>query len=280
MRNFLVKKSISSAMKHKILFSLLLISSTVFSQAPGYLGKRLVVGYSNYFIPGFIGPGSLNSYPSGQSSFTINNAHCLNLEYAFSSGRMICISGEYFRTGIAYDKGVHNGFLNFQSTGDYPYLNTYKYGGDFYTPALLISRNIGIGLKTFKRGFIAPTGKYHKLEVIMMFEKVQYDFQHFLIQDNSNYPYTDIQFNLGTGEYSYKNISIVYTTGRQQIFYDKIVLDYGVRLGFTPAFSILTIMAGDEFVGNIEDYYRRASRIRIFREQLINFHIGIGFLAF
>ena len=266
-------------MKLKILFFLFFISGSLLAQVPGYLGKRFMLGYSNYFMTAFKGPGPESASPSDEASFTINNVHCLNFEYAVNQHNMICFSGQYLRTGIAYDRGIHTGFFNLSSSRDYPYLNTYKYGGNFEIPALLTSKNIGVGLKTFKRGFIAPTGKYNKFEVIFMFEKVKYDYQNFLKQDFNNSSNKDIRSALGTGEYSYKNLSFAYTVGNQRILYDKIVLDYGVRFAYTPAYNIIIVVANRQFVG-IEDYYRQASQIRIFREQLINFHIGIGFLAF
>ena len=80
-------------------------------------------------------------------------------------------------------------------------------------------------------------------------------------------------------EYSYNNVSVAYTVGKQRILGDKIVLDYGLRFAYTPAANIVTL-AGFDTVKDIEDYYRRESRMRMFRQQLINFHVGIGFLAF
>ncbi|MDQ3047808.1 MAG: hypothetical protein M3R27_09700 [Bacteroidota bacterium] len=249
------------------------------AQVSGYMGKRMVISYSNYFMIGLKGPGPISSGSMAEFSPTINNTNCLNLEYAYSMRNMICLSGQYMRTGIAYDKGNRDGFLI--SSNERPYPESTRYGGKFSKPALLTSFNFGLSLKSFARGFIAPMGKYKKIELLMMFEKVKYDHKNFLKEDNSGgYPYTETQYTLGKGEYKYTNVSIAYTMGRQRVVNDRFVIDYGVRIAYAPTVNAISILAGDDFVDTIEDYYRRASRMRVFRHQLINFHLGIGFLAF
>jgi len=269
-------------MKTKCLLLFLSISFLSNAQVPGYMGKRAVIGYSNYFMLGFKGPGPNNSASADDASFTLNNAHCLNFDYAYKQRKMVCLSAQYIRTGLAYDKGIQNDYdlWDFASSGtssystvEYPYPGETKYVGSFSKPALLTSVNMGIGVKMFKNGFIAPTGRYRKLEVVLLFEKLKYDSQNFSTVD-------DTLKVLGKGEYSYKNIAFAYTMGKQRILNDKFVLDFGIRFAYTPAMNIITIAAGDEFANNVESYFRRASNLRMARQQLVNFHLGIGFLAF
>ncbi|MCX6297053.1 MAG: hypothetical protein NTX97_13530 [Bacteroidetes bacterium] len=247
-------------------------------QVAGYMGKRFTIGYSNYFMAGFKGPGPVKSGPSDEASFTINNTHCFNLEYAHKQRRMVCLSGQYLRTGIAYDRGRSNGLLS-SSSSDYPYPEGARYGGGFSKPVLLTSMNVGLGVKFFKSGFIAPTGRYRKLEVLMLFESVKYDKDNFRKSVNGDVS-QDTLYTLGKGVYKFKNVSFVYSFGKECILNDKIVLDYGIRVALTPQFNIITLMAGDEFINSTEDYFRHQANMRITREQLVNFHIGIGFLAF
>lgn len=268
-------------MKTKCLLLFISISFLSNAQIPGYMGKRAVIGYSNYFMLGFKGPGPNNSAPADDASFTLNNAHCLNFEYAYKQRKMVCLSAQYIRTGLAYDRGIRNEFFDSGSSGDYPYPGGSRYAGSFSKPALLTSVNFGLGVKMFKNGFIAPTGRYRKLEVVLLFEKLKYDSQNFMV-DVDNYESTadDTIKVLGKGEYSYKNIAFAYTIGKQRILNDKFVLDFGIRFAYTPSMNIITIAAGDEFTYNVESYFRRASNLRMARQQLVNFHLGIGFLAF
>lgn len=249
------------------------------AQVSGYMGKRFVIGYSNYFMLGLRGPGPNNSGPMDESSFTINNAHCLNLEFAHKQRKMICLSAQFIRTGIAYDRGGHDNFINGASYREYPYPEGVRYGGSYSKPALLTSKNISLGIKYFKSGLIAPVGRYRKLEILMLFETIKYDYRNFYKQVDSE-PVNDTLYTLGKGEYKYKNIAIVYTIGKQRILKDKFVLDYGIRFAWSPALNIVTLTGGIDDSPNIETYYRRQSNLRIAKEQIVNIHIGIGFLAF
>ena len=262
-----------------IVLFLLLSAFSANAQESGYLGERFVIGYSNYFFPGFRGPGPNAADPAGQSSFCLNNVNCLNVEYAYAERRMLCLSTQYLRTGIAYDNGIHDGVFDAASSRDYPYPGGSKYGGDFSKPALLSSLNFGLGIKMFKRGFIAPVGRYKKIEFLFLLETVKYDNTNFRIVDPNNSDET-IAYTAGNGIYKYKNVAISYTIGNQRVLFDKLILDYGLRFAYTPGVNIISYVAETESVGDMSGVYRFASRTRIFREQLINIHIGLGFLAF
>lgn len=265
-------------MKYIKVFLFLFISSHASSQIAGYMGKRAVLSYSNYFMVGLVGPGPNNAGYMDEASLSLNNVHCLNFEYVYKQRKVVCLSGQYLRTGVAYDRGGHDGFINGASYRDYPYPGGAKYGGNYSKPALLTSTNISLGVKSFKSGCIAPVGKYNKLEMILLFEKIKYDNTNFMKSVTSD-PVDDTLFTLGTGEYNYVNVAIAYTIGREHIINDKIVIDYGIRFGLTPAMNIVSLTSDDSY-STIEMYYKRYSNSRIGRQQLFNFHVGIGFLAF
>lgn len=115
-------------------FVLLILANTCDAQAvSGYLGKRLIVGYSMYFMPGFKGPGVFSASPTHEMSPTINNVHCLNIEFAHKQNKMLCLSGQYMLTGVAYDNGKSNdGFFNlFRESSEFPYPEGHRYEGNF-----------------------------------------------------------------------------------------------------------------------------------------------------
>lgn len=269
-------------MKFKFLFLFVLISLISNGQVSGYLGKRFVVGYSNYFMLGLKGPGANSAAPKHLFSSTINYTHCLNFEYAIKQRNNVCLSLQYFKTGIAYDKGKAGFFVSENGTGEHCYPDEVAYRGNFGFPVQLSSFNFGLGYKMFKKGFIAPVGKYQKFEFLLLFEKVKYDYKNFSMADPDNFNSPDIPLTAyGLGEYNYRNVTLTYTMGKQRILFDCIVLDYGLRAGFTPAGVGAVIF--DDLIANvdtIEGHYKKESRKRVFRHQLINFHLGIGFLAF
>lgn len=134
-------------MKKKVVVYLLLISCSVYSQVPGYLGKRFSIGYSNYLFPSMLNPSfnSTDSYELG-----LNTTHCINAEYAIRKRTNFCFSVEFFKTG-------------FRSIGTYNYGSTLK---------KLESTNVSLGFRFFRPGFIAPVGKSQKLEFLLLSNKI------------------------------------------------------------------------------------------------------------
>ncbi len=116
---------------------------------------------------------------------------------------------------------------------------------------------------------------------MVFLETVKYDNENFYITNYdsySGYAGTETKVTEGSGMYRYKNFALVFTKGKQRVIADKIVLDYGLRFALTPG-AISSFLELSDRRGMSVDF-RDASTFRLFREQLVNFHIGIGFLAF
>jgi hypothetical protein len=246
-------------MKIKLIILLSVISSVCFAQAiPGYMGYRFTVGYSNYFSPAFLSPTALAYDPPG-----INGVHCLDIDYSIKPRTNFCFTAQYLRSGVVIKSQYGTGSQQV------------NYVGNFANPISLQSINIGLGFKFFKHGNLAPLGKYGKVELLILMETVTLDRKDFVRPDynaNTNTAYT------GENAFQYKDFALTYTFGRQRVFFNRLVLDYGIRLGFTPP-AILAV--GDSYSkSGLENELRNASLARLFNEQLINYHIGIGFLAF
>lgn len=269
-------------MKFKLLSLFVLISSISTSQVSGYLGKRFTVGYSTYFMIGLKGPGANSAAAKHLFSSTINNTHCLNFDYTIKQRKNICVTLQYFKTGIAYSKGEAGFFVSEHGMGEYCYPDRVAYRGKFSVPAQLSSFNFGLGYKLFQKGCVAPVGKYQKFEFLLLFQKIKYDNKNFAMADPDNFNNPDIPIAAyGLGEYTYRDVTLTYTIGKQRVLFDCIVLDYGLRIGLAPA-GVGAVVFDDFFYdpSSIEELYKKESRKRVFRHQLINFHLGIGFLAF
>jgi hypothetical protein len=263
-------------MKFKTSILLFIIAFSVNAQVAGYMGKKFSIGYSNYFFPGLKGPGPREAELSDEQSPCFNTTHSFNIEYSVRPRTNFCFSVQYLKTGIANltTDRYSNGY-------GYPYPGNARYIGDPSVPVQLSSLNFAIGLKFFKKGFVAPIGRYRKLEVLLLSEKVKYDNHSFVRADSYNYPYSEIPYVAGTGEYDYQNIAFAYTIGKQRAIADVIVLDYGIRFGILPG-GVFAMAGSGSYSSDIsmEQYFRRTSWARLYRQQLINFHIGINFLAF
>lgn len=267
--------------KSNLIVVFIFLFANTFAQVSGYLGKRAVVSYSNYFMFGFRGPGP--NYGSAKDEFspTLNNTHCLNFEYAQKQRVNICASFQYLRTGIAYDRGQEIGIFASDYVDPYCYPGRTRYKGDYFTPAKLTSLNFGLAYKLFNRGYIAPLGTYQKVEFLLLFETVTFDNKNFYVESPVNWNYDDVLVNVGPEKYNYRNVVLSYSIGRSRIFYNRIVLDYGVRCGIAPS-GIIPFVFSDyaDTKSTMERHFRTEANRRIFRQQLFNFHLGIGFLAF
>ena len=147
--------------------------------------------------------------------------------------------------------------------------------------------NIGLGCKFFHFGTLAPVGKYNKLEILLFLSHLTYDKDKSFPLGQTGTNGQQMYQSLGEGDYQFKSFALAYTVGRSRVFWDKIVLDYGLRLAisngiFTYMGNALWDDTGNSSYGStdITKAMRQDVNKRIFREQLVNFHIGISFLAF
>lgn len=267
-------------MRVKFLIVFLFIGLISEAQVAGYLGKRFSVGYSNYFMLAGIGPTANSTSAIGEPG--LNTTHCVNFEYTIKNRTNFCVSIQKSNTGM--DPGgiyvqEYDGYNN-------PSYNL-TYAEKPYKPMQISSFNIGFGFKFFQSGTLAPIGKYKKLELLMLFNNLVYKKNGFLYYDSysNQYAYKSI----GSGDYNFNTIAISYTMGRSRVVFDRLVLDYGLRLGFVPAGVLAVVNAdGDFFTETSSNSYntfnerdfRNHTNIRLFRYQIVNLHLGLSFLAF
>ncbi len=259
---------------------LCLSSGYSFAQVSGYLGKRFSIGYSNYFMAAGFGP--VANAESNEFLTGINSTHCVNMEYTIAKRINFCLSLQTLKTGVNPTKNYQKQI----SSPDYLPPLTLTYSPKPYLPMQLRTINIGLGCKFFHFGTLAPIGKYNKLEFLLFLSHLTYDPNNsFQSSASGQSVYTPL--NGDAGDYQFKSFALAYTVGRSRVFWDKIVLDYGLRLAisngiFTYMGNALWDDTGNSSYGStdITKAMRQDVNKRIFREQLVNFHIGISFLAF
>ncbi len=265
-------------MKGKLLIFFFVLNYTCMSQVSGYMGKRFIIGYSNYFM---VASQGLTANASSTDNFSgVNTTHCLNLEYVIKNKTNFCVSVQTLKTGV-YTSKTFSGYT-VDEFGDNQYYY-YSYDPKPFIPMQLQNVNVGLGFKFYKQGMLAPIGKYKKLELLLMFSHLTYDRNAFTYYYNSS---TGLNGVGGTGDYQFNTFAITFTMGRSRVLFDKIVLDYGLRLGITPAgiFAYLNSDGDFSFKNNGEITFEQSMKQevnkRLFRDQLINLHIGLSFLAF
>lgn len=267
-------------MRYRFLILFLVPSLISVGQVPGYMGKRFSVGYSNYFMMAGIGPTANSTSAMGDPG--LNTTHCVNFEYTIKNRTNFCLSIQKSKTGM--DPGDIY-VQEYIGTNSYSY--NLKYDVKPYKPMQISSFNIGLGFKFFQSGTLAPIGKYKTLELLMLFNHLEYKKNGFVYYDSYTNQYVSKQ--IGRGDYNFNTIAISYTMGRSRVFFDRLVLDYGLRLGFVPAGVLAVVNADGDFFAETSSnsYYtfnerdfRNHTNMRLFRYQIVNIHLGLSFLAF
>jgi hypothetical protein len=268
-----------------VLFSFL-VSITSIAQIPGYLGKRFSIGYSNYFFPRFPAVNSSIGFSDGDKLSTehvFNSTHCLDVDYIISPRISMCFSGQFSKMDL-----MKQGSIFSVERGGLSYSVQYlpKPNQDME----LNTVNFSVGFKFFKQRFLNPFGWYRKLELILMVNKVVMDEKGFYYMANSNpqikqsspYPLVD-----GAGRFS--SIALAYTIGKQRIFFDKLILDWGIRFGINYSYVVSNLNPLETLFeyenssikeDTLESELKDQGNARIWGAQFVNAHVGLRFLAF
>jgi hypothetical protein len=220
------------------------------------MGKRIILTLHGTYFPTF---GSATA--RSNDDFRINTTHTAGLELLASNTTALCVSAGFLKTGLGYG--------NFAKSGSY-----FIYTGDDEVPATISIFQYSVGIKTFKRNKDVPLGFYMKWELVYQKGMIRFDendvrYWNYNAYGNSSYlPYSK------EGKVSYKGFGAAYSLGWQRIFFDRLVLDYGVR--FALHFPYNRNNNGDE----LETELFSKTYERILEHQLLNVRLGLGFLAF
>lgn len=243
-------------MKHLLFIVLLLLSILSCAQVPGYMGKRFILSFTNYAIPAF-------EYPMARRyGIGLCYTNVLSAEYLVTSRRAIGISAQYVRTGFDYDNIYYNESDRY-------------YKGDPEVPGIVNNLGIALSYKLYGKKRIAPLGNYLKMELLFTKYIVKYNSEEFYYRYYPNYygNYKELKSDAGSGIIAFNGAGVAASVGRQKIFFDKLVLDYGVRASIMIPFVY-------DFDTEIENRIRSTVGFRFFSHQFLNLKLGIGFLAF
>ncbi|MFL5764232.1 MAG: hypothetical protein ACJ77K_09840 [Bacteroidia bacterium] len=247
------------------IFSIFLLHFVQYAQkdpVPGYMGKRCVIGYTVLAHPSFpdvtesIGTSDPHDYP------WLNMTHAATFEYFMPKRTSLCLGFQYSRLWLGYLSGH--------------IASSYRGKGNQKYPALLNTEAITIGFKSFAKGSIAPLGRYFRMDVLVLFNKFHADPEGIT---HSEFGIDPVTHRYGNYWVPVKEKEMTLTSfgggasiglGRQRIFFDRLVVDSGIRLCIA--------LAQDPANSSYSNSFNVTSRV--FYNQFINFRLGIGFLAF
>lgn len=249
---------------------------------PGYMGKRLVTEYNlTTFSP--------VAFPNANFNRTIlptNFAHNLKLEYVLTRKISIAAGFEMLNTSIDLSN------MDYIAVDlDDPQYST----SDYYQRELDVKPDGYAGVRSMNFDFsvnlynhLAPWGKYHRLGAKLYLFQIDPQNDAFTVDLQEEISYDEFG-PLDEFDYSdqvpikdtYGTWGLSYEFGRQRVLFNKITLRYGMK--FTGVVGIVNKVASLDFGGSryvTESYLGNQAKQRLFFHQLINFSIGIGFLAY
>lgn len=236
-----------------------------FSQIPGYMGKKLSV----YYTPAFfisIQPKPYTNYSGLGERLKpgINVRHDFSMDYAVSKSVALGGSFKYITSKLTE--------AFFYNDMQYPVQDAFLGDVKLQGPAFSVYvKNFNYG----RRGSIAPVGYYTKWEI--MYGRVSGKTGDLFAppQPANEYHYVknfeDLRF-----EKSQSVFGILFSFGRQSLFFDRLFINTGGTVGFVP--GGLQFNIGNSYYGT-EVNYIEAVHYRMVGYFLLNFNLGIGMLA-
>jgi hypothetical protein len=244
-------------MKNSICVFLMCICPALgFAQVPGYQGKRLSVEGDLYCFSALLHPNE--NLQHGIKSF--NQRYHVNLEYITSKNTSVGLTYGMLNTGwrnhVDRYGYVSHGYDIFESYTDY-----YK----------IQSKFMGMYLKFFReeKGTIAPYGPYQKVGISYVMSEATYQYSEDTIRGNPATSGNMIMFSYGFG--------------KQSIFFNRLILRYGIETALSP--TIFTWLAKEmdkdgSVVNSKGETEGMTLNERLLWGNIININVGIGLILF
>jgi hypothetical protein len=250
-------------MNRKIIL-LLLVLSGLYTQAQvsGYQGKRLLLSYDEFFMSALSGPNQNGN--NGFASFNLHNR--VSIDYVLSRGLSLGVDYHFFNTCFQLPDASIDYFD--PSYGGFNTANLVTDGMLAYSSVT----GIGIHLKKYFTNNIAPLGNYFEFGIIDFFQDVTYDKVKLKAQN------PDVALSIPNySPYSSGALNISY--GKKSIFFNCLVLDYGMQSGIVFN-GITPTIRQQEYYHDMNTYLQEPARMRLLSHFLFNIHVGVGLLVF
>lgn len=243
--------------KGLVVIAFLLVSQLAWAQAPGYMGKRLLLTGEASFLNALVSPD--HNMNTGLSSFAFNIRSTFDLDYVVARNGSVGITFDLVFSGMEFD-----------------WAND-RYGeplvpgiGTEYGHGQIRGYGYGINYKLYRnpaKGGIAPIGGYTKFDVMLLDLRVRpYDRRAGQVFDHQE-------------QFLVPMLSV--TFGQQRVFFDFLVVRTGVQIGIVPGGIVprFELMDGDLEKSSQRDDLSAQLQARMFTYYLMNFNLGVGFLA-
>jgi hypothetical protein len=222
-----------------------IICASTRAQAPGYMGKRFVVGYGLYVNPAF------NSIALNYSDKPINMLHECFAEFAAGKKNSLGISAQFYR---------------------YTYNNIEPINA------------LGYGSSSMRQRTENPEGNYQISARNYNRYTTTYDPNDMYVNVdgnyNSSYGYgsTTLYNDWGPTTETHKTFDVFFGNGNSRILSNNIVLDYGYSIGMIAIARMVASIDGAFGTLTTDDYISETALNRISAVNRFNCYLKIGYL--
>lgn len=240
------------------------------AQVPGYMGKRLNMGYGFYINPAF------TAYSSGYGESRFNIQHEGFLEYATGKKFSLGFSAKFCKSSYVNKREVEL-YPNYNSTAS----QTEDRPSGSYS---LTCQSFALYGKAFKENYLAPWGRYFLFGLTLNRYEAKYSSQDMkvrIIQEvktplGTNYVQAYYS-NFGYTTQSYNYLDIVIGNGRTRVYKNRITVDYGYNLQvIAMTLAILDVADGGPY--NADEYIQKTGAMRVRGINRFNFYFKLGYL--
>lgn len=234
----------------------LFMAKFCFGQAPGYMGKRLLVSGELSFFTALFNPN--HNQNEGLRKFSINVRSTTDLDYVVARNASVGLTFDVLASGMKYD-------WNSTEFDELLVPNI----DERFSHASISGFGYGLNYKIFRnpsRGGIAPVGSYAKFDLMVLDVRIR----PFDKLNNSAHSYSDRFFTPAASV----------TLGLQRVLWDFLVIRSGIQLGFVPMGISPYLQSLDKGIERAtqEQDLRAHAQARLVTYYLLNINFGVGFL--
>lgn len=271
----------------KIVLNFLFVAFALsaFSQkSPGYMGKRLLVGYGFYFSPAILGSNGSQASIIGRGNamggdLAFNSVHEGYLEYSFKNRTSVGLSCRYYHTTFDNSSEV-------RATVNTSMGQEYAYGrpGGFYD---IHGLNYSLYFKFYGKRYVAPWGPYFLFGPVVNTYRSFYDPYTMRVGDPGYTNNQPLVVDFGPQGEFFGRGDLMFGWGKNRIIGNRVTIDYGINFELIAlAFTLWDTIGespvdvfNDEYVTNL-NYIERTSKRRVREVNRLNAYIKIGVLLF
>jgi len=221
-------------------------------EAPGYLGKLNTLEY-NY--------GAFLGYNFNVDALRFSDNHSFQYNHVLDRRTSVGIS--YTHYGIDIDANDV-----FYSVYTSELRQLYKSSTKVYGKYRISGNDLGLHIRFYQNNWIAPLGVYHQVGV-----------KAIMLNPTNNEAYYYMDSKKTTLEPSkpfFTSLGITYTFGKTKVFFDRLLLNYGVQLNWMA--STVYPFYEEYKTQLVDDYFRKTMNKNVYFDQMVKVKLGIGLL--